>query len=115
MKIFNIILIIIISLLSIAAGAAKVLLTSQEVQFLHGFGLNNTVIIIFGAIQILGGAILAHKNLRMYGAVIVVLGLFISSLLIFFSGNVTFGIISLLPVALTVVIIKQSAKLRITF
>jgi hypothetical protein len=111
MKIVNNLLIIILALMSIAAGAAKIMLAPQEVQFLQSFGMNNPVIIIFGVIQIIGGALLAHKRVRLYGAFIVALGLLASTALIFFSGNVTFGLFSLLSVVLAIFVIKQSAKL----
>ena len=113
MKIINNLLIIIIALLSITAGVAKVMLAPQELQFLQNFGLNHTLIIIFGVIQILGGALLSHKRVRLYGAIIVAVGLLISTVMIFVSGNITFGMVSLIPVVLTAVIIKQSVKLRI--
>lgn len=114
MRIINNLLIILISLLSIAAGLAKVMLAPQEVGFLQSFGLNNTAVITFGVIQILGGALLSHSKVRFYGAIITTIGFLISTALIFVSGDLIFGMVSLLPVILSSVLIIQSAKLHIT-
>ncbi|MCW8834054.1 MAG: DoxX family protein [Colwellia sp.] len=109
--VFNLVLIIVV-LLSAMAGVAKVMHTPQEVEFLQSFGLNNTHISIFGAVQILGAALLSYKKMRLYGAVLVVVGFFISAVLIFVSGNTGFALISLLPVVLTTVIIQKTVKLK---
>jgi len=68
MKIIYKLLIVIIALLSIAAGFAKVMLTPQEVHFLESFGFNNIVIVGFGAFQIFSGLLLVVSKSRLYGA-----------------------------------------------
>tara|TARA_R110000744_G_scaffold304543_2_gene413036 strand:+ start:3979 stop:4347 length:369 start_codon:yes stop_codon:yes gene_type:complete len=112
-------LIVIIALLSLAAGIAKVTHSPQEVQFLQGFMFNDFTITLFGVIQVLaaivlsGGALFTHKAITLVGAITVALCLLLSSILIFVSGNWVFGLLSLLPVALTGLIIKQISKLAI--
>ena len=112
-------LIVIIALLSLAAGIAKVTHSPQEVQFLQSFTFNNFTITLYGVIQILaavilsGGALFTHKTTTLVGATIVALGFMLSSVLIFVSGSWTFGLVSLLPVALTGLLIKQVSKLAI--
>jgi hypothetical protein len=113
MKIFYYVLLTIVALLSIAAGIAKVMQTPKEVEFLQSFGLSAVFITIFGAVQIVGGLLLCYKKGRLQGAIIVGLGLLMSSALLFISGNVEFGMVSLLPIVLTAVIIKQTVKLSI--
>ncbi len=84
---------IIIALLSIAAGMAKVTQTPQEIQFLNGLGLNNTMILAFGLLQVIGGMLTMPTKTRLYGASCVVVGFFISAILVFASGNYPFGIL----------------------
>ncbi len=110
MKYLNNLIILIIALISVAAGIAKIMQIPQEVEFLQSFGLNEILITVFGIVQVLGGALLSNKKVRLYGAIIVVLGFVISTILIFISGNIGFAMVSLLPVVLTGIIIRQSVK-----
>ena len=112
MKILNILIIAIISLLSIAAGLAKVMQTPQEMEFLQGAGLNSVMIVAFGLVQILGGVLLVPPKTRMPGAVLATSALVVSTVLIFVGGNLTFGLVSILPIALASVIIFQSARIK---
>lgn len=111
-------LIVIIALLSLAAGIAKVTNSPQEVQFLQSFGFNGFAIVLYGAVQISAatllsvGALLSHKTAQLVGAIIVALGFLLSSILIFSSGSWIFGLVSLLPVALTCLVIKPESKIE---
>lgn len=98
------------ALLSIAAGLAKVMLVPQELAFLQGFGLNEILVRVFGAVQLCGGVLLLPKKTRLIGAVLVAAGLLTSAVLIFVNGDIIFGEISLVPVLLTGVIIKSAIK-----
>ena len=109
MKIVNILIIAVIALLSIAAGLAKVMQTEQEMEFLQSFGLNSVLIIAFGIIQIAGGVLLVPSKTRMFGAVLATSAFVASSILIFVGGNLGFGLLSTIPIALTCVIVYQSA------
>jgi hypothetical protein len=108
LKTVNIIIIAAIALLSIAAGLAKVMQSPQEIEFLQGLGLSAFLIIIFGLVQIVGGVLIAPNRTRMPGAILVTLGFVVSTVLIFMGGNVTFGLISLIPAALAGMIIYQT-------
>jgi hypothetical protein len=109
-KIVNILIIAIIALLSIAAGLAKVMQTQQELEFLQGVGLSSALIVAFGLVQISGGVLLVLKKTRMLGAVLATSALVVSTVLIFIGGNLAFGLVSILPIALACVIIYQSAR-----
>lgn len=110
MKIVSIILIATMALLSIAAGLAKVMQVPEEMTFLTGLGLDNTMIFIFGAIQIVGGILLAIPKSKMYGSVIVAISFLGSAILVLVGGNFTFGIVSMLPVVITGFIVYQTSK-----
>lgn len=111
MKILNILLIASISLLSIAAGLAKVMEVPQEVGFLRSFRFNDTLIFIYGFVQIVGGVLLALPKTINWGAIITILAFILWSVLIFIGGSLMFGLVSLLPVALASLIYYQSRKI----
>ena len=111
MKIINLLIVVIIALLSIAAGLAKVMQTQQEMEFLQGLGLNSFLIVGFGLVQIIGGVLLVPKRTRMPGAILVALALVVSTALIFIGGNFAFGLFSIMPIALVGVIIYQTARI----
>ena len=110
MKTVNILIIATIALLSIAAGLAKVMQTQQELEFLQGVGLSSALIVAFGLVQISGGVLLVLKKTRLLGAVLATSALVVSTVLIFIGGNLAFGLVSILPIALACVIIYKTAK-----
>ena len=112
MKIVNILIIAIVALLSIAAGLAKVMQSPQEMEFLQGFGLSSALIVVFGLVQVSGGVLLVPQKTRLPGAVLATLALVVSTVLIFIAGNLVFGLVSILPIALGCVIIYQSVRIR---
>lgn len=100
MKILNVVLVVLVALLSVAAGAAKVMLAPQEVEFLQSFGFTPSLIIGYGVVQVVGGTLLAIPKLRKVGAIVTALAFGVSTILIFIAGNAVFGLISLLPIIL---------------
>ena len=110
MKIVNVLLVVIIALLSIAAGLAKLLQAPQEMEFLRGLGLSPVLIIVFGLVQVVGGILLGLKKARLSGAVLVTAAFLVSTALLFMAGNISFGLISLVPVVLASLIIFQSTR-----
>ncbi len=101
---------IVIALLNIAAGVAKVMQTPQEVEFLTSQGLSLNMILAFGIIQILGGVLLLVPKTKFIGAVISLIAFAASAVLIFKSGDLTFGLISIVPVAILIYILFQNIK-----
>jgi len=110
MKIVSYLIITIVALLSLAAGLAKVMQAPQEMEFLQGAGLSPGLIVAFGLVQILGGLLLVPGKTRMVGAVVAGSAFTVSAALLFMSGNLAFGLISILPVALAGIIICFSSR-----
>ena len=110
MKIIYILIVVIIALLSISAGLAKVMQAPQEMEFLQSVGLSKIVIFIFGLVQIAGGVLLTPKKTRMFGAVLASSAFVVSTVLIFVGGNLAFGMFSILPIALAGTVIYQTAR-----
>lgn len=112
MKVAVTVVAILIGLLSIAAGGAKVALLPEEVTFLDQFGFGNALIIIFGIAQILAGLLLLIPVTRLFGSVLAGIAFALSSVLLFASGNTTFGSVSLLPVMLAGLVTVHTLMIR---
>jgi hypothetical protein len=108
MKYLKLLSIVVVSLLSIAAGTAKLILAPQEVEFLQSVGLGNPIIFIFGAIQLLSGILLIPNKTRGVGSAVAATGFAISFGLILFNGDFVFAAISILPVGLAIFVLSQS-------
>ena len=112
MRITIIIVAVLIGLLSIAAGAAKVALVPPEVAFLSQFGFSNALTVSYGIVQVLGGLLLLIPRTRLYGSVIAAIAFALSTGLLFAAANLTIAGGSLLPVVLAGWIAYQSLPAR---
>ena len=100
MKIVKLVILWLLILMSLAAGAAKVMQMPQEVKFFQNVGLSLGFLIPLGAFQMAGGLLGAIPKTRKYGAVMMTLAFVASAIMVFMSGNISFGLISLIPAAL---------------
>ena len=98
MKYLMALILIVLVLLSAAAGVAKVLNMPQEVQFFEQAGLSASWLLPLGIIQILGALLAIYGPTRRMGSITMALGFLLSAAAIFMTGNMVFGAISLLPV-----------------
>ncbi len=98
------VLLAIILLLSLAAGLAKVLSTPAEVQFFASAGLAEGWLLPLGLVQLLGAIAVVVARLRRIGLLAIAGGFALSSAVIFATGNMTFGLVSLIPVALAMLL-----------
>ena len=112
MKIAITIVAILIGLLSIAAGAAKLALVPEEVAFLGQFGFGTVLIVLFGVIQVLGGLLLIVPKSRLYGALVVAFAFALSAVLLLLAGNASFAGVSLVPVILAGFVAYRSLPAR---
>lgn len=90
--------------LGVAAGAPKIFQMPQELEFLNTLGFPAIAVSILGVIQLAGGVLLFREESRLPGAMLTALAFLISSVAIFSGGNTRFGLISLLPVVLTIIV-----------
>jgi len=111
-RIIKNLIIVVIALLSISSGLAKVMQVPQEMEFLQSVGLSRILIIVFGLVLIAGGVLLAPKKTRTLGAVIVASAFVVSTVLIFMGGNSAFGLFSILPIALAGVVIYEAVRFK---
>ncbi len=100
MSLFRKIILIVLILMSLAAGAAKVLQMPQEIQFFQTAGLGIVLLMVLGVVQVVGAGLAAVPKTRTIGAGLMGVGFLVSAAVIFMTGNIGFGVFSLLPVAL---------------
>ncbi|MGI9264850.1 MAG: hypothetical protein ACR2QU_07965, partial [Gammaproteobacteria bacterium] len=99
-----------LAILSAAAGVPKIQQMPQELDFLGRIGISHTGVLVLGVLQLSGGLLILWKKSRLTGAAIAGLMFLVSSIAIFAGGNMSFGLISLLPVAVSVVVIINLRK-----
>ena len=88
MKFFFIRLILLpMVLMSLSTGLAKIRQQPQELQFFEGIGLSITVLILLGALQVIGAGLTFILKTRKYGAILMAIGFAISAALIFASRS----------------------------
>ena len=110
MNALNITLVLLLALLSIAAGTAKVMEIPQEMEFLQSFGFTAEQILAFGVVQIIAGVMMVLFKLRLLGSIIATLAFLASSILLFMNANMLFGAVSLVPLLLTCRVVYQAKK-----
>ncbi|WP_417526152.1 hypothetical protein [Marinovum sp.] len=89
---------IVLSLMSLAAGIAKILQTEQEVQFFAEAGLGVMPLMGLGLIQVAGGLLSWIRRFRLPGLLLIALGFFLSVVIIAVTGEFVFAALSMLPV-----------------
>ena len=111
MRIFGLILLAILALLSIAAGSAKVMQSPQEVAFFDQVGVDLFWLVPLGAAQIVGAILAIVPKTKSLGLIVIGLGFICSSLMIFATGNTSFGVFSLIPAGLCLAILLARARI----
>ncbi|WP_340588661.1 DoxX family protein [Erythrobacter alti] len=107
MKMFATVVLILLALLSVAAGAAKLSQAPQEVEFFSALGLDPVWLYPLGILQVGGALACTLRRTRHAGLAAVTTGFAISSAMIFLSGNVAFGVASLIPVILALLLMRH--------
>lgn len=101
-----------IGLLGIAAGAAKIALIPEEVAFLSRFGFTTNLIFTFGAIQLVGGALMMSRRTRLYGSLVTAIAFAVSTALLLVAGNTAIAGLSLAPIMLAGLVAYQSRTIK---
>lgn len=107
MRVAHITVAVLIGLLSLAAGAAKIALVPEERSFLGQFGFTDALTIAFGIVQVLGGLLIMFAGTRFFGAILAGAAFALSFALLLVGGQLAFAALSLVPVGLAGVIAYQ--------
>jgi len=111
-SLINTSLIVVLAILSIAAGIPKILQMQQELGFLKSIGFNESLASMLGIIQAGGGILLAWSRTRLLGLFFAALALLVSSVAIFATGNAFFGVVSLMPLILAAILAARIHRSR---
>ena len=110
MNILRNINLILVTLLSMAAGIPKIMRIPQEVSFFGDVGLGEISVVAFGLVQFAGGVLLLFPKTRIWGATLVAAMFFLSTVMLFLNGKLTFGFISVLPIVMAGFVIAEHAR-----
>jgi hypothetical protein len=102
------VILVLLVLLGAAAGLAKITLVPPEVLFFKGLGLGTPVVVAFGALQIVGAALLVLQRTRLIGAIILDVTFTLSVVMIFMNGQIGFALFSVIPVIMAGFIIYDT-------
>lgn len=108
MKVAYTIILAVLTFLAISSGMTKVLLMPRDVDFFGQYGFSNTILIVYGTVQLIGGFLLPFGKTRFVGAVIVAITFLVSLVVLLMDGNIPVGIVTFVMTLLLGVVIKQS-------
>lgn len=110
MKIAFTILLVALTFLAIFSGITKVMLMQREVDFFGQYGFSNTILVIYGTVQVIGGFLLPFSKTRFVGAAIVAITFLVSLVVLLMDGNIPVSIITIVATLLLGVVMKRSWK-----
>ncbi|MEM7369141.1 MAG: DoxX family protein [Bacteroidota bacterium] len=91
---------IILILLSIATAVTKLIQMPEEMELFRHAGFSDSMTILFGIIQLVGGILLVPGKTRKYGAIVMLSTFVIATIVVFMKGMIGFGLFSMLFIAL---------------
>lgn len=110
MKLTLTIILTLLTLLAVSSGATKVMLMEQEVEFFGGHGFSNPVLIAYGLLQLIGGALLPFRKTRFVGATIVAITFAVSLVFLVMDGNLPLSIVTAVAMTLLVFVMAHSRR-----
>jgi len=93
--------------LAVSSGATKIMLMPQDVEFFGKYGFTNTLLMAFGALQVVGGILLLLPKTRLVGAMLIAITFLISAAILLVEKNYIVAGITVLVVVLLAVVVKQ--------
>ena len=112
MKIGYIILLVVLTILAVASGIAKITLTQNDVEFFGRYGFSDPMLIAFGVTQLIGGVLLPWKTTRFIGATVIACTFVVSLVMLLIDGNIPVSLITAIATLLLFVVMQQSWPLR---
>jgi len=99
-----------VTALGALAGSVKVMRLPMEVEFFEYARLGGNSVVVFGVVQLVGSVLLVFPRTRLWGASVVAATFLSITVMMFAAGLVTFGVLSVLPVAMVAIIIKEDTR-----
>lgn len=114
MKVASWIILVILTFLAIASGITKIALMQQDVEFFGRYGFSDPLLILYGSVQLVGGALLPFPKTKFVGAAIVAITFVVSLVVLILDGNIPASVTTIVATLLLGMIMQQSWKLRET-
>lgn len=95
MKVLYYVATLIIVLLAVSSGIAKIMLVEQEVSTFGQVGFSNPLLIAFGCTQLIGAILFLMPKLKKIGGCILGITFLTSAIVLFLLNNVVLGVITL--------------------
>lgn len=106
------IILALLTLLAVSSGATKVILMQQEVDFFGKYGFSNPILVVYGALQLIGGVLMPFKKTRFIAAAVIAITFLISLVLLMLDGNVPLSIVTAVATMLLGFIMVRSWRLE---
>lgn len=99
---------IVVATLGLAAGVPKLLSTAPEVALFQRLGVEKELLLLFGAMQVLGGFLLLAQRTRFLGARITASFFLASAVMLLVDGQIAFGVVSFVPIVLAAAVANSA-------
>lgn len=100
-------ILVLLIFLAVSSGITKVALMQQDVEFFGKYGFSDPILVVYGAIQLIGGVLLAFKKTRIVGAAVVAITFLVSLVVLLLEGNIPVSIATFVAIALVGVVAKR--------
>jgi hypothetical protein len=105
MRVLRTLNLVLVTALGIAAAVPKLLQMPPEVAFFQAAGLGSIAVVAFGLVQLAAGLLTALPATRKRGATLLAAAFLASAVMLMITGQVAFGLFSLLPVVMAVIVV----------
>ncbi|AKS46508.1 hypothetical protein SAMN05444287_1624 [Octadecabacter temperatus] len=86
--------------LACSSGAAKIMAMEHDVAFFGKYGVSRTMLICYGVVQFIAGALILLPRTRFFGAGVVAVTFALSLVMLVIEGSVGFSAITVLSLVL---------------
>ena len=108
MKVPQIVILAVLVFLAVFSGVTKIMLMPQDVVFFGEYGFTNPLLVIFGAVQLIGGLMMMFVQTRVIGASAVAITFVISVVVLVLAGSVGPTIATLLALVFLGLMIRRT-------
>lgn len=89
-----------LTLLAVSSGVTKIMLMQQETEFFGRHGFSESMLIVYGAFQLVGGLLLPFRKNRFLGAFVVAITFAISLIFLVMDGNLPMSAVTFVALLL---------------
>ena len=110
MKVFHIVNLVLLILLSISTGVFKVLQQEADIELFKAIGMNEVLTTALGVIQLVGGVLLIPAKTRKIGAMIMIPTFILATTAVFANEMYTFGFVSIIFIGMAYLVFHKENK-----